>query len=125
MLETLQIWISQVNTNLALWLLITSFILLDVILGIINAFNKKELSSSIMRQGVMHKTGFLGSMLLCNLIDLTQSVAYINEHLGFSIPASVLCAVMIITCEILSICEHLKNLNPNIKLDFIKNKTSD
>lgn len=122
MLDVIVSTISNMPQNTALWLIVTLFISLDVILGISNALINKELSSSVARDGVKHKVGFFGSLLLCNFIDIAQSLTFLKDTLGFTVPVSVICAVMIITCEIISICETLTKLNPNLNLSFIIKK---
>ena len=122
MLEIISQWLQSIPTNSACWLLITLFIILDVVLGTIKAYLNKSLSSEVARKGVMHKIGFFGSMLLCNLIDLAQGITPIKDALGVQIPTSIVCACMIILCEIMSIYENVKELNPNVDLEFLDDK---
>lgn len=121
MLETISQWLQSIPINSACWLLITSFVLLDFITGTLKAFFNNELSSTKARQGIMHKVGFFGSMLLCNLIDIAQSITIIKDTLGFTVPLSTICAVMIISCEIMSIYENVKAMNSQIDIDPLKN----
>lgn len=124
MLEIIAHWIQTIPTNSACWLLVTLFIVLDVALGTLKAYLNKSISSEIARKGVMHKIGFFGSLLLCNLIDLAQGIAPIKDALGIQIPTSVVCACMIILCEIMSIYENIREMNPNVDLEFL-NKEKD
>lgn len=114
-------WLANLPLDAALWLVVIVFIAFDVILGTVKAWSKKELSSSIARQGVMHKMGFLAAMLLCSIIDIAQNVA----DFGYSVPTTLLCAVMIVACEIMSICEHIAEMNPDINLEFLKKHESE
>lgn len=118
MIDYLASWLAGLPTDSALWLIVVVFIALDVLLGTVKAFITQSLSSAIARAGIMHKCGFLGAMLLCNLIDIAQAVA----DFGFSVPVTGLCAVMIVCCEVMSICEHIQELNPDIDLKFLKSK---
>lgn len=118
-IEKMSEWVSALPLDTALWIVVLIFIAFDVILGTANAWSKKELSSSVARKGVMHKMGFIAAMLLCNIIDIAQSVA----DFGYSVPTTILCAVMIVACEVMSICEHIRDMNPDIKLDFLNKET--
>ena len=120
MIEQIINWIQTIPINSACWILVITFIGLDVVIGTFKAYITKTISSAKARQGLMHKTSFIGALLLCNLIDIAQSITVIKDALGFTIPISTLCSIMIISCEIMSICEHIKELNPDIKLDFLK-----
>lgn len=121
MMDTIAIWLQTIPTDTALWVVVLVFIALDVIFGTVKAALNRELSSKIAREGVMHKMGFIGAMLLCNLIDIAQSVA----DFGYSVPVTAMCAVMIVICEIMSICEHVQELNPDINLSFLKSTKKD
>lgn len=118
MIDYLAHWLSGMPTDSALWLIVFVFVALDVLLGTIKAAITQTLSSKVARAGIMHKCGFLGAMLLCNLIDIAQAVA----DFGFSVPVTGLCAVMIVCCEVMSICEHIQELNPDIDLKFLEKK---
>lgn len=114
-------WMQTLPLDTALWVIVLVFIALDVIFGTVKAWANKELSSSVARQGVMHKMGFIAAMLLCNIIDIAQSVA----DFGYSVPTTMLCSIMIVACEVMSICEHIRDMNPNINLSFLENDTQE
>lgn len=116
MIETITGWLASMQTDTALWILVLLFISLDVILGTVKAWSKGEISSKKARQGVMHKMGFIGAMLLCNLVDIAQGIA----DFGYQVPVTLLCAIMIVTCEVMSICEHVQEMNPGIDLRFLE-----
>lgn len=120
MIDILSHWLASLPTDEALWILVLVFIFLDVVLGTFRAALNHNLSSTIARQGIMHKIGFIGAMFLCNLIDVAQGVGNIGEMLGYTVPVTALCAAMIITCEVISICESIQAMNPNIDLKFLK-----
>ncbi len=118
MIDVIAGWLLAIPQDSALWLIVVVFILLDVFMGTVKAFLESSLSSKVARQGIMHKMGFLGAMLLCNFIDIAQRVG----DFGFTVPVSGLCAVMIVACEVMSICEHIRDLNPDIDLNFLEDK---
>lgn len=100
------------------------FILLDMITGIIKAFKKKEYTSTVMREGLFHKSGSILCVAFGVLVDYAQQFL----DLGVSIPiAGVLCAY-ICTMEIGSIIENVATINPEIipeKLKAYFKKLSD
>lgn len=104
--------------DVTLWAVVMVFVALDVILGTVKAWITRTLSSSKAREGILHKMGFLGAMLLCTLIDVVQGLS-IGPELGFTVPVSLLCTTMIVMCEVMSICEHIKDMNPEIDLKFL------
>lgn len=103
------------------WIITTCFIVLDVLVGTCHAWATKTISSVKARQGVMHKMGFLGAMLLCTLIDVAQ--AFLD--LGFVAPTLTLCCIMICLTEVFSICEHIQEMNPEINLHFLESNGKD
>ena len=127
MLDQITNWLTSIPTDEALWILTLMFITLDVMLGTTRAIINHELSSTIARQGIMRKMGFIGAMLLCNIIDIAQGIGHVNEMLGYVVPVTVLCATMIISCESISIAESIQAMNPDIDLKFLdkSNKKKD
>lgn len=120
MLDIISSWVQSLPVNSACWLLVVLFVVLDFALGTIKSYLNKSLDSRIMREGIMHKIGFFGALILCNLIDIAQSVAAFDSILGFSVPVSIVCSAMIIICEIMSVYENIKAMNPDVKLDFLE-----
>ena len=116
MIDIIAQWLETIPTDTALWVVVTVFITLDVVLGTVKAALNKTLSSTKARQGVLHKSAFFATMLLCNFVDIAQTVG----DFGFHVPVSALCAIMIVGCEVLSICEHIKDMNPDINLSFLE-----
>lgn len=127
MLDQITKWLTSIPTDEALWVLVLMFITLDVMLGTARAAINHELSSNIARQGIMHKMGFIGAMLLCNIIDIAQGISHVSEMLGYAVPVTALCATMIISCESISIAESIQAMNPDIDLKFLdkSNKKRD
>lgn len=86
------------------------FIVLDVVTGIIKAVMKKELNSTVMRNGLFHKSAFL----------LAISFAYACEYgmtyldLGFTMPIVPAVCTYICLTETVSILESLGEINPEV-----------
>lgn len=120
MIDTVTQWLTEIPIDAALWCVVMAFIILDVLVGTVKAFITHTVSSEKARKGVLHKMGFIGAMLLCTCIDIAQGVA----DLGFTVPTLTVCAVMIILCEIFSLCEQIHEMNPDINLSFLENQLS-
>lgn len=86
------------------------FNILDWISGTIKAIYLKELSSQVMRKGLFHKISFWVAILLGISVDVT--INYID--IGITSPILYLICGYIIICEIISIIENLKAINPNL-----------
>lgn len=86
------------------------FNILDWITGVIKAIYLKELSSKVMRKGLFHKVSFWLAILLGIAVDVT--VNYID--IGIVSPILYLICGYIIICEIISIIENLKAINPKL-----------
>ena len=91
------------------------FILLDMLSGIIKALKNKNFKSSVMRQGLFHKSAFVVIIALAILCDYAQT--FVN--LGFSVPLTKAVCIYLILCEIGSVLENLKAINPELISDTI------
>lgn len=118
MVEVVSSWLQSMPVSAALWIIVVIFIMLDFIAGTFKAVVSKTVSSDKARKGILHKMGFLLAMAMCTVIDVAQSV----WDFGFTIQVLPLCAVMIVLCEVFSLCEHIREMNPDIKLDFLPKK---
>lgn len=93
-----------------------AFIVLDLVTGVLKALMKKEFTSSIMREGLFHKTGSVVCVAFGVLIDAAQTVV----DIGVTLPvASTFCAYIILM-EIGSIIENICAINPDIMPDKLK-----
>lgn len=107
--------------------LIAALMVLDIITGFLGAAKQGVVESGKMREGLWHKAGFLGLVVLAIVWEV--AVLWINfdaaaKGAGVIIPeipaTSVICA-FIAVIELISICENLCVLNPVIaSLPFIK-----
>ena len=92
------------------YVLTGAFILLDLVTGLIKAFKEKNYSSTIMRQGLYHKSGSILCILFGVLVDYSQ--AYLD--LGINIPITLSVCAYICLMEIGSIIENVCAINPEI-----------
>ena len=121
MVQMISDFLLSIPFDSALWLIVTTFIILDVFCGTLKAFIMHNLSSEKARKGVLHKAGFFTVMLLSTIIDAAQTIA----DFGFSVPLLPICSVMIVLCEIYSIAEHIEAMNPDIDLKFLRKGKDD
>ena len=98
------------------YLLTGAFILLDFITGLIKAFKEKNYCSSVMREGLFHKSGSILVIVFGWLVDYAQTFV----DLGVQIPVALSLCVYVILMEIGSIIENVCIINPEIMPDKIK-----
>lgn len=98
------------------YVLTGAFILLDLVTGLIKAFKEKNYSSTVMREGLYHKSGSLLCVLFGVLVDYTQG--YLD--LGVQIPVAFSICAYICLMEIGSIIENVCVINPEILPDKLK-----
>lgn len=96
---------------LILPIIVLLFIVLDIITGVVQAIQNKDVSSEKLRQGAFHKFSYILILTLAYLIE--YSIGYID--LGFSVPiVDGVCAYLILT-EIVSIMENIIKMNPGLE----------
>lgn len=98
------------------YLITGAFILLDFITGLIKAFKEKNYSSSIMREGLFHKSGSILVIVFGWLVDYAQTFI----DLGVTIPVAMSLCCYVVLMEIGSIIENVCIINPEIMPDKIK-----
>lgn len=86
------------------------FIIFDILTGIARGIKEKTLNSTALREGLWHKSGFIGLILLSYILQ----VASLYVDLGFEIPSITVICIYIIVTECVSIFENLCILNPKI-----------
>lgn len=93
-----------------------SFILLDMLTGIVKAFKEKSFTSTVMREGLFHKCGSVLTIVFGFLVDYAQSIV----DLGVTIPVGITFCVYIILMECGSIIENIGRINPEILPEKIR-----
>ena len=93
-----------------------SFILLDLLTGIIKAFKEKSYTSTLMREGLFHKCGSILCVVFAVLVDYAQTLL----ELGVNIPVAIAVCSYIVLMEIGSIIENVCIINPQIMPDKLK-----
>lgn len=93
------------------FIVVVGFMVFDIITGLLYSISKKKWKSSIMREGLFHKLGFILAIVFALLCDYGQS--YIN--LPFSIPVTNGVILYIAIVEIGSVKENLQKLSPQLK----------
>lgn len=79
----------------------TVLMLLDIITGFVNAWSKKEISSSKLRKGISHKVGEI--VMIVVPVFLTKTIELPNTITTF-----IVCYIIVM--EIISIIENLEKL---------------
>lgn len=97
--------------------IVAGAIVFDLISGLLKAFATKTVSTTVMRQGLYHKSAILLVVLLA--IGCEYVMAFID--LGFTFGGKLVVGVTTIIClmEVMSILENLADINPDIKASKI------
>lgn len=93
------------------------FNLLDIVTGIIGAVKNKDMQSSKLRDGIFKKVGYILIYFCAWLVD-TQGAS-----IGFDIGIDILPVVIvyIVYTEIVSFCENVSIINPELLPETILN----
>ena len=91
-------------------ILVFAFILLDVITGFMKGLYNKNIDSSALRKGLLHKASE-ALVFGCSVL-LEYAVQYIE--LGIDLPLSGVVTVYIVGMEATSIIENLCEINPKL-----------
>ncbi len=83
---------------------------LDVVFGFAGAVRQKDIQSEKLRNGLWHKAGFVGLIVLAYVIEYTAQYA----DLGFDVPTVLAVCIYVIVTEIVSVFENLCVLNPHL-----------
>ena len=84
---------------------------LDILLGLAGAVKDKNVRSSRMREGLWHKAGSIGLIVLAYILE----VAVDHVDLGLVFPGVLAVCGYIIVMEVGSCLENLVILNPELK----------
>lgn len=105
--------LSLESLEAASWLpyvIVVAFILVDIVSGVLAAVYEKNLSSTVMREGLLRKAALVLILVVATLIDLGQGVL----DLGFNVPFVPLASAYIALMEILSIFENVCKMNADL-----------
>lgn len=98
------------NINYPVIIVACTFMLLDIISGFTAAIVNKCVDSSKMKEGLLHKCGFILAICLGCLCD--YSMLYID--MGFNIPIQESVCLYIILTELMSNLENLGKISPDL-----------
>lgn len=87
------------------------FMLADIASGFLKAWRDHDIKSRALREGLFHKSAFIGVIALAQLTELAaDKVPEIELNLPIT---GGICAYIILT-EIVSVLENLRDINPDI-----------
>lgn len=92
-------------------LILSIFIGLDILTGLLKAGATHSLSSQKMREGLFHKMSFYIAYALALAIEYGS----MTLDLGYDVPLTPVVTAYICVTEVISIVENLCELNPNLK----------
>lgn len=87
------------------------FMLADIVSGFLKAWRAHDIKSRALREGLFHKSAFIGVIALAQLTELAAAkIPQIELNLPIT---GGICAYIILT-EIVSVLENLRDINPDI-----------
>lgn len=92
------------------------FMVADILTGFIKAYKLKNVQSSKLRDGLLHKSVEIMVILLSYAIDYIQK----DINIGIDIPLFTATFVYLIITELASIFENINKIDENILPDFVK-----
>lgn len=92
-------------------LIVFAFMACDIISGLIKGWSMRNISSTKLRQGLANKSSFTVMLVLAYLCE--YAMGYID--LGFVVPLVPAVAVYICLTEVVSVCENVAEINPELK----------
>lgn len=95
--------------------IVCTFIVLDIIAGVVAAIKNMMLSSSVMREGLYNKLGEVLLLMVSMFVALILDV-YPFTQLGIPPEVMYLVALYITLMELISILENICKLNPNLPI---------
>lgn len=97
--------------------LMTALILVDYITGLAKAVKNKNVSSSVMREGLLRKFVYYLVATTAMIIDIESK----KIDLGFSLPLFIPTIIAISLIEVSSIMENAGEIDPELKASGIFN----
>lgn len=101
--------VSQLDLTFITFALV--FIILDILTGMGKAVATKSVSSKIMRQGFWHKGAIVAVLLVACCMDAAMRAGI---DIGFDVPVFDAACIYVITMEVVSILENIKEMNPEL-----------
>lgn len=98
------------------YLMAGAFMLLDIVTGLVKSFKEKAYTSTLMREGLYHKCGYILCIVFAVMVDYAQ----LYLELGINIPLIESVCAYIVLNEIGSIIENLAMINPDLLPDKLK-----
>lgn len=96
-------------------ILILILIVLDIVSGIVAAFMKKTIDSSVMRRGLWHKASYILVILLAGTLEWAVSMGGPSLGIGLDLPIVVPTCIYLGLTEISSIGENLSQIDPSLR----------
>ena len=112
--QYIDVFLSPVRDNGQIQAALFAFmllVLLDVIFGISNALMNKNFSSTVLREGIVHKLSEFGIIAVGVIVD---GLLFAGLDLGFNGPVLAFFLVCLIVMELGSIMELLAQMNPEL-----------
>ena len=113
--QYIDVFLSPVRDNAQIQAALFAFmalVILDVIFGISNALMTKNFSSTVLREGIVHKLSEFGIIAVGVIVD---GLLFAGLDLGFNGPVLAFFLIALIVMELGSIMELLAELNPQLK----------
>lgn len=95
---------------MAIYIVAGSFILFDILTGLIKGFYQNGVNSTYLRRGLYHKASEIIAVVGSGLLE--YGLRYID--LGIDVPLLMVVSVYICTMELVSILENLAEVNPSL-----------
>lgn len=97
--------------NIHLIIITCAFMIGDIVSGFLKAWRAHDIKSRALREGLFHKSAFIGVIALAQLTELAAA-KFPQIELNLPITGGI-CAYIILT-EIVSVLENLRDINPDI-----------
>lgn len=96
------------------YIIVGSFILFDIITGVLKALYKGKLNSTLLRKGLFHKLSEVITVACSGLLQYATTIV----DFGVNVPLLPIVSVYICLMELVSIIENLCVVNPKLKKLF-------
>lgn len=102
------------------WIILAlALMLIDIITGVFKALKNGTFKSSIMREGLWHKLGFIMAIFVIALLQVFLAAnqlpdGFVLENIIMDAPYCLVICIYIIGVEIGSIWENLSEINPKL-----------